>query len=98
MAVLTEACWLLRDVPQAVSQLMLEVERAVVLPLDLDRNAYPWLRSFFAKYHDLRPQFADATLCYLAEREGIETVFTLDRRDFLVYRNTRSRPFRLTPE
>jgi len=98
VAVLTEACWLLRDLPSAVSQLLLEVEQSVVQPLDLDHNAYPWLRSFFSKYQDLRPQFADATLCYLAEREKIEVIFTLDRRDFQVYRDSRGKPFRLAPE
>jgi hypothetical protein len=35
-----------------------------------------------AKYESLRPQLADAALAYLAEREGIDTIFTLDRRDF----------------
>ena len=32
-------------------------------------------------------------MVYLAERENIETIFTLDRRDFSVYRRSRGRVF-----
>ena len=45
------------------------------------------------KYDDLRPQLADACLVYLANRDGIDTIFTLDRRDFLVYRSGASEGF-----
>jgi uncharacterized protein len=50
------------------------------------------------KYQDIRPQFADAALVYLADRDEIDTIFTLDRRDFCVYRSARRRPFRILPE
>lgn len=69
-AVLTEAFWLLRDLPRAASQLLLEIEQGVVVPLSLDRAAYPWIRNYVGKYQDLSPQWADATLCYLADRES----------------------------
>ena len=45
----------------------------------------------------LHPQLADAALIYLAGREGIDTIFTLDRRDLAVYRSARNRPFRILP-
>ena len=48
-------------------------------------------------YEDIRPQLADAALVYLADREGIDTIFTLDRRDFSVYRSARKRPFHIVP-
>jgi predicted nucleic acid-binding protein len=38
------------------------------------------------KYRSLPMDFADATLVRVAEREGIRRIFTLDRRDFSVYR------------
>ena len=41
--------------------------------------------------------FADATLVVLAEQLGASTVFTLDRRDFGVYRVGR-RKFNLRPK
>jgi predicted nucleic acid-binding protein len=50
------------------------------------------------RYARLRPQFADATLGHLANRENIGTIFTLDRRDFSVYRSARKRAFRILPE
>jgi predicted nucleic acid-binding protein len=36
------------------------------------------------KYASLQAQFTDAMLVHLANRENIETIFTLDRRDFSV--------------
>ena len=96
--VITEAAWLLRTRPSAVDRLLGLVQEGAVSVLDLDRAAAPGLRSVLKRYHSLRPQLADATLVYLAEREGIETIFTLDRRDFSVYRTTRGRRFRLVPD
>jgi len=49
------------------------------------------------QYENLDPQLADACLVYLAHRENIDTVFTLDRRDFSVYRTSRKRPFQIVP-
>ena len=40
----------------------------------------------------------DAALMYLAEREGIDTVFTLDRRDFTIYGTTDGRALAIIPE
>jgi predicted nucleic acid-binding protein len=45
----------------------------------------------------MRPQVADAALVYLAGREKIETVFTLDRRDFSVYRASGRRALSIVP-
>jgi len=38
------------------------------------------------------------SLVYLAEHEKIETIFTLDRRDFSVYRLGDKRSLNLLPE
>jgi hypothetical protein len=46
-------------------------------------------------YQDIWPQFADAALVYLAYRECIGTISTLDRRDFSVCGSARKRPFRI---
>jgi predicted nucleic acid-binding protein len=37
------------------------------------------------RYESIGAQLADAALIHLAEREGIRTIFTLDRRNFSVY-------------
>ena len=41
--------------------------------------------------------FADATLVYLAKREGLPTVFTVDHADFETYRIEGRRRFRVVP-
>jgi len=95
--VITEAAWLLRKSPRAVQQLLRSLDSGFVelLPLgSLDANG---LADIMKKYASLRPQLAHAALVYLAGRDGIETIFTLDRRDFSVYRSARKRPFRILP-
>lgn len=56
------------------------------------------MASCLQKYCDLQPQLADVSLVYLAERDGISTVFTLDRRDFSVYRIKQNQPLDLLPQ
>jgi len=55
------------------------------------------IATILAKYKGLRVQVADASLVHLANREGIEVIFTLDRRDFSVLRLSRGRKLRLLP-
>jgi predicted nucleic acid-binding protein len=50
-----------------------------------------------ARYADLPMAFADATLVYLAARESLETVLTVDHTDFSVYRLAGKRRFRVLP-
>jgi predicted nucleic acid-binding protein len=57
----------------------------------------PGIAAILAKYRDPGLQLADASLVHLANREGIETMFTLDRRDFSVLRLANRRKFRLIP-
>jgi len=95
--VLTEAAWLLRDIPSGISRLLFQIKQGLVLPLDLDSAAPDLLAIFLDKYQDLGAQLADASLCYLAERERIDRVFTLDRRDFTVYRIRQNQPLLLFP-
>ncbi len=56
----------------------------------------PRMRSLMEQYADLPMDFADASLVALSERLKLRRVFTLDRRDFLVYRpgtSARSKSF-----
>ncbi len=55
------------------------------------------MAAFMERYKQLGAQLADAALMYLTEREGIATVFTLDRRDFSVYRTVAGHPLQLVP-
>ncbi len=55
------------------------------------------IASILKKYRDIRIQLADAALVHLATRDGLDTIFTLDQRDFSVYRLPKGRAFRITP-
>ena len=56
------------------------------------------IASIMRRYQDIGLQLADGALAYLADRENIRTVFTLDRRDFSIIRLKRNRLLRLIPE
>ena len=96
--VITEAAWLLRRSPRAVQQLLTSIDGRFLELLPLAGNEAVAIAALVKKYGDIRPQLADASLLYLANREGIETVFTLDQRDFSIYQIGRKRAFRIVPE
>ena len=96
--VITEAVWLLRAHPGAVQQLLGSISNGFLALLPLAGSEAKAIAEVMRRYQDIRPQLADAALVYLADREGIDTIFTLDRRDFSVYRSARKRPFRILPE
>jgi len=95
--VITEAAWLLRHQASAVERLLLSFDVGLLKMLTLDDRAPTWLAAFLKRYRKVGAQIADGALVYLAEREGIETVFTLDRRDFSVYRLGNGRSLRIVP-
>jgi len=95
--VITEAAWLLRHQPSAVERLLGSFEVGLLRLLILDEKAPRWLAEFLTRYRKMGAQIADGALVHLAEREGIDTVFTLDRRDFLVYRLPHGRSLRILP-
>lgn len=97
-AVLTEAAWLLRNIPSGCQRLMRFVSEGIVACPTLDSDAALWIESCEKRYADLKPQLADMTLLFLAERNSISTIFTLDRRDFTVYRDFKKQGFPLIPE
>jgi hypothetical protein len=91
--VLTEAAWLLRAQPGSVELLLASIRDGLLALLPMDASAAAPIASLLQKYRKLGTQLADAALVYLAEREQIDTIFTLDRRDFAIYRTIpRSRP------
>jgi predicted nucleic acid-binding protein len=96
--VITEAAWLLRRSQQAVQQLLRSMERGFLELLPLSGNEAEAIAALMKRYEDIRPQLADASLVYLAKREQIDTIFTLDYRDFSIYRGVRKRAFRIVPE
>lgn len=97
-AVITEAAWLLRKSPRAVQQLLRSIDGRFLELLPLAGVEAEAIAALMKRYEDIRPQFADASLVYLASREKIEAIFTLDRRDFSIYRSGRRSTFRIVPE
>jgi predicted nucleic acid-binding protein len=95
--VITEAAWLLRRSPRAIQQLLYSVESGFLELLPLAGTEAPAIAGLMKRYENIHPQLADAALVYLASRERIYTIFTLDRRDFSIYRTTRRRAFRIVP-
>jgi hypothetical protein len=51
----------------------------------------------YKKHRSLKPDLADLALVHIAHREDLQTIFTLERRDFSVYRDGQGKPFRLIP-
>lgn len=96
-AVVTEAAWLLRDRPAALAKLYAGEEAGLFQLASLGPSCLGEIRRLADKYQSLRPQLADLTLLYLAERDGLETVFTLDRRDFKVFRLANGKALHLLP-
>jgi uncharacterized protein len=82
----TEAMYLLRGSQPAQTVLWQMVQRETIgfMPLTAD-DAYR-MRQLMEKYHDLPMDLADAALVRVAERERITRIFTIDRRDFTIYK------------
>ena len=95
--VITEAAWLLRNHVTAIGRLLGSFENGPFEMLPLDEPDLSPIALILAKYKGLRLQLADASLVHLANREGIDTLFTLDRRDFGVVRLAGGKKLRVMP-
>ena len=82
----TEAMYLLGDLPKAQEALWEMLARGILRLLPLDIADVPRIRELMGKYADRPMDLADAALVRVAEREGIRKIFTVDREDFSVYR------------
>ena len=82
----TEAMYLLGDLPEGQEALWEMLARGVLQLLPLDLSDVPRMRELMSKYADRQMDLADAALVRVAEREGIRKIFTVDGGDFGVYR------------
>ena len=96
--VLTEAAWLLRKQHRPLDRIAEAHAGGMFDILPLDGESLRQAAVIVRRYEDAGIQLADAALVHLAEREGIRTVFTLDRRDFSIIRLKRNRALKLLPE
>ena len=89
--VVTEACHFLgQDGKRA---LLTYIKRGGLRLEALSVEDVPRLDELLARYEKM--DFADATLVLIAEKTGVTTIFTIDRRDFETYRTRSGRHFRL---
>jgi uncharacterized protein len=96
--VLTEAAWILRKQQRPLDRIADAQAAGIFELLPLEGGSLAEIATIMRRYEDSGLQLADAALAYLAERENIRTVFTLDRRDFSIIRLKRNRTLRLIPE
>lgn len=94
---ITEAMFLLRETANGQSALLKLLEEGAVVVAPLGTEDVGRIRELMTKYRDLPMDLADAALVRVAEREKIRTIFTVDRRDFALYRPKRVGKFRIVP-
>ena len=94
---LTEAMYLLNFSWKAQEALWEMLERGVVTLLPVEDADLARMRDLMKKYRDLPMDLADAALVAVAEREKVRRIFTLDRRDFAIYRPARLGRFAILP-
>lgn len=95
--VVTEAAWLFWGADKRVEEFLESVSGGLLELLPISSLEARSIAKVMRRFSDLPAQLADAALVYLAERENIDTIFTLDRRDFSVYRIGGKRPFNIIP-
>jgi uncharacterized protein len=95
--VVTEAMYMLRSYWQAQDALWEMIDTAAVEILVLGKDDVARMRELMRKYRDLPMDLADAALVRVAERERLRRIFTLDRRDFQIYRPSRIGRFAVLP-
>lgn len=83
---LAEALYLLSDLPDGQDAVWEMLLRGVfgIVPLDVEDVSR--IRELMRKYRGREMELADAALLRAGEREGTRKFFTVDRKDFSVYR------------
>ena len=83
--------WSLQD---SLWQIVAAEEIAIAI---VDSRDVARMRALMERYRTLPMDLADASLVRAAERDGVRTVFTLDRCDFTVYRPAGTGRFTIIP-
>jgi len=95
--VLTEAFYLLNFSWKAQDNLWEFIARGGLEIADMQSGAAERCRTLMSKYKDLPMDFADAALVAAAETRKIKSIFTLDHKDFSVYRPSHVKRLELIP-
>jgi len=95
--VLAEAMHLLSFSWRAQEALWDMMETGAVEILAIGIDDVPRMKELMRKYRDLPMDLADAALVRVAERERLRQIFTLNRRDFQIYKPSRISRFTIFP-
>ena len=96
-AVLTEVFHLVGQTRPAMEAAWSFIRSGTLFLSSVEYTELPAIHSLMSRYWDRPMDFADATLVYLARRESISTVFTIDQDDFATYRIDGKRQFNILP-
>jgi predicted nucleic acid-binding protein len=96
-AVLTELFHLAGSARHEMEAAWTFIRSGAIALATIAEDELPRLHELMTRYSDRPMDFADATLVYLAKRESISTIFTVDHADFSTYRIEGKRKFRILP-
>ena len=96
-AVLAELFHLVGDSPSRKESTWQFLQSGAILLASIQHSELHYIHALMSRYADRPMDFADATLVYLAARDSIETILTVDQTDFSVYRIAGKRRFRMLP-
>lgn len=94
-AVLTELFHLVGDDRRDMESAWKFIESGAIELAAIAHSELPQIHALMSSYRDRPMDFADATLVYLARRESLSTIFTVDHADFETYRIEGRRRFRI---
>ena len=95
--VLTECFYLLNFSWEVQDSLWLFIRRGGIEIYPLEDELLIHCRELMKQYRDLPMDLADATLVALADAISVPKIFTLDHKDFSIYRFKQKKRFTLIP-
>ena len=96
-AVLTEVLYLLNFSIIAQCAALDFILESVVEIVPANTKSLKKTKSLMKKYADLPMDFADATLVCLATDAGIQNIVTFDKKDFAIYKLSKTKSFTIIP-
>lgn len=96
-AVLTELFHLVGDTRAEMEAAWRFVRSGALVLGTIEDAELPHLHGLMSRYWDRPMDLADATLVYLAKRESLSVILTVDQADFATYRIEGKRQFRVLP-
>jgi uncharacterized protein len=96
-AVLTEVFHFIGDTQSRMETTWKFLRSGSVILGRIEHEELPDIHSLMSRYWDRPMDFTDATLVYLAKRESLSVILTIDHADFSTYRIEGKRQFKILP-